>query len=110
MLMLEKNYNVIMYKKKGNWIEALDQKKKNNLIWGIQHNKDTTVADGPDTAYDRFIIEAANECRWIGNTGIWRFDDGWLKGDANDAMVKKAAKRVTDHYPIELEFKLTSRS
>ena len=84
--------------------------KKNNLIWGIQHNKDTTVADGPDTAYDRFIIEAANERRWIGNTGIWRFDDGWLKGDANDAMVKKAAKRVTDHYPIELEFKLTSRS
>jgi len=79
--------------------------KKNNLIWGIKHNLDTTVADGPDTAYDRFIFEAANERRWIGNTSIWRFDDGWLKG--NDVTsVKNAAKRVTDHYPIEFEFKL----
>jgi hypothetical protein len=82
--------------------------KKNNLIWGIKHNTDTTVADGPDTAYDRFIFEAASERRWIGNTSIWRFDDGWLKGDKDyDTSVKKAAKRVTDHYPIEFEFKLS---
>jgi len=81
--------------------------KKNNLIWGIKDNTDTTVADGPDTAYDRFVFEAANERKWIGNTTVWRFDDGWVKGDANDTSVKKAAKRVTDHYPIEFEFKLS---
>ncbi|RIA79995.1 Endonuclease/exonuclease/phosphatase [Glomus cerebriforme] len=80
--------------------------KKNNLMWGIQHNADTTVADGPDTAYDRFIFETANERRWIGNSRIWRFDDGWLKGNVDVDSVKKAAKRVTDHYPIEFELKL----
>ncbi|EXX73932.1 hypothetical protein RirG_055820 [Rhizophagus irregularis DAOM 197198w] len=80
--------------------------KKNNLRWGIQDNMDTTVADGPDTAYDRFIFEAANERRWIGNTKVWRFDDGWLNGKTDNETVKKAAKRVTDHYPIEFELKL----
>jgi endonuclease/exonuclease/phosphatase family metal-dependent hydrolase len=83
--------------------------KKNNLRWGIQDNMDTTVADGPDTAYDRFIFEVANERRWIGNTKVWRFDDGWLKGNTDEEtvkIVKKAAKRVTDHYPIEFELKL----
>jgi len=80
--------------------------KKNNLRWGIQDNVDTTVADGPDTAYDRFIFEAANERRWIGNTRVWRFDDGWLNGKTDNETVKNAAKRVTDHYPIEFELKL----
>ncbi|CAI2169193.1 16863_t:CDS:1 [Funneliformis geosporum] len=77
-----------------------------NLMWGIQHNRDTTVSDGSDAAYDRFIFEIANERKWIGQTGIWRFDEGWKKGKADTALIKKAAKRVTDHYPIEFELKL----
>ncbi|CAG8685821.1 9891_t:CDS:1, partial [Funneliformis mosseae] len=67
--------------------------KEHNLMWGIQHNRDTTVSDGSDAAYDRFIFEVANERKWIGQTGIWRFDEGWTKGKADTAIIKKAAKR-----------------
>ncbi|CAG8743432.1 8484_t:CDS:2 [Gigaspora margarita] len=80
--------------------------EKRNLLWGISHESDTTVAVG-DSAYDRFIFEQSNKDKWIGNTRVWKFDDGWADSIKEDPVqVKKAAKRVTDHYPIEFDLKL----
>ncbi|CAG8455096.1 12404_t:CDS:2 [Gigaspora rosea] len=80
--------------------------EKRNLLWGIGHESDTTVAAG-DSAYDRFIFEQSNKDKWIGNTRVWRFDDGWADSIKEDPVkVKKAAKRVTDHYAIEFDLKL----
>ncbi|CAG8599398.1 7989_t:CDS:1, partial [Scutellospora calospora] len=77
--------------------KILQQKK---LEWGIDHKSDTTVGTA-DAAYDRFIFEQKNMDRWIGKTDVWRFDEGWTNKSKEDpALVKKAAKRVTDHYPI----------
>ncbi|CAG8540489.1 4050_t:CDS:1 [Paraglomus occultum] len=76
------------------------------LVWGIPHTTDTTVSDGSDSAYDRFIFERENEKRWIGNSGTWRFDEGWLKTSTDQLLIKKLAKKVSDHYPIEFEFRL----
>ncbi|CAG8755258.1 21014_t:CDS:2, partial [Dentiscutata erythropus] len=74
--------------------------QKNHLLWGISHDSDTTVATG-DAAYDRFVFEQSTKDKWIGNTRIWRFDDGWADSIKEDpVVVKKAAKRVTDHYAI----------
>ncbi|CAH1760871.1 1828_t:CDS:1 [Entrophospora sp. SA101] len=78
----------------------------NNLVWGISHETDTTVSDGNDAAYDRFIFEAANEKMWIGNSKVWRFDDNWDNGKIDQQLLKRATKRVSDHYPIEFELKL----
>ncbi|KAG9297183.1 hypothetical protein G9A89_019464 [Geosiphon pyriformis] len=83
--------------------------KKHDLVWGIPNTTDTTVSDGSDSAYDRFIFESENERRWIGNSGVWRFDDGWLEGKSGKDdinLIKRAAKRVSDHYSIEFELKL----
>ncbi|CAG8491910.1 8438_t:CDS:1 [Ambispora gerdemannii] len=94
------------YVNKGKRAELDVLLKKNGLVWGIRNATDTTVADGADTAYDRFVFEEENERRCIGNSGVWRFDDGWLSEKHDNALVKRAAKRVSDHYPIEFEFKL----
>ncbi|CAG8801124.1 17486_t:CDS:1, partial [Racocetra persica] len=80
--------------------------EKGGLTWGIGHKDDTTVAD-TDAAYDRFVFELDNKDDWIGDTRVWRFDDGWANKVKKDPdLVKKAAKRVSDHYPIEFDFKL----
>ncbi|CAG8682650.1 6006_t:CDS:1, partial [Cetraspora pellucida] len=74
--------------------------EKRGLIWGIGHKSDTTVASG-DAAYDRFIFESNNKDEWVGDVRIWRFDDGWADKIKKDPdLVKKSAKRVSDHYPI----------
>ncbi|CAG8574608.1 23617_t:CDS:1 [Cetraspora pellucida] len=78
---------------------------KNNLIWGIQHSSDTTVAAG-DAAYDRFIFEEANVREWIGHTRVWRFDEAWINEKVDPILVKNIAKRITDHYPIEFELRI----
>ncbi|CAG8686743.1 7863_t:CDS:2 [Ambispora leptoticha] len=75
--------------------------KKNGLVWGIHNTTDTTVADGEFTAYDRFVFEEENVRRWIGNSGVWRFDDGWLNGKYDNELVKRAAKHCWSyHEPI----------
>ncbi|CAG8766579.1 2653_t:CDS:2, partial [Ambispora leptoticha] len=51
--------------------------RKNNLIWGIQHSSNTTLA-ARDAAYDRFIFEKASVREWIGHTRVWRFDEAWI--------------------------------
>ncbi|CAG8591626.1 13036_t:CDS:2 [Cetraspora pellucida] len=80
--------------------------EKRGLTWGIDHKSDTTVASG-DAAYDRFVFESNNKDEWVGDVRIWRFDDGWADKIKKDPdLVKKSAKRVSDHYPIEFDFKL----
>ncbi|CAG8816568.1 9764_t:CDS:1, partial [Racocetra fulgida] len=66
----------------------------NDLMWGIDHFSDTTVASKRN-AYDRFIFEVKNKERWIVKTRIFEFDKGWKN--------KKASMLVSDHYPIEIE-------
>ncbi|CAG8553806.1 11475_t:CDS:2 [Acaulospora morrowiae] len=73
--------------------------QKNKLMWGIQHSTDTTVADGPNSAYDRFVFEVANERRWIGNTSVWRFDESWEKHSEDKTLIKKAAKQDSNGFP-----------
>ncbi|KAF0396002.1 DNase I-like protein [Gigaspora margarita] len=76
----------------------LDQILKNNdLMWGICHSSDTTVASKRN-AYDRFVFEVKNKKRSIGNTKIFKFDK-ILKN-------KKFSMLVSDHYLIEFELKL----
>ncbi|CAG8485116.1 12423_t:CDS:2 [Racocetra fulgida] len=83
--------------------------EKGGLTWGIGHKTDTTVAD-TDAAYDRFVFELDNKDEWIGDTRVWRFDDGWANKVKKDPdLVKKAAKRVSDHYPIEFDFRLANK-
>ena len=74
----------------------------NNLIWGIDHSSDTTVATKCNT-YDRFIFEIKNKERWIGNTRVFEFDK-ILKIDKLLKNMKNSD--VSDHYPIEFELKL----
>ncbi|CAG8483444.1 10828_t:CDS:2 [Racocetra fulgida] len=78
---------------------------QNNLIWGISHSSDTTVAS-KRAAYDRFIFEVKNKNRWIGDIRVWEFDKFW-KDKYDPALITKLAMRVSDHYPIEFELKLT---
>ncbi|CAG8533732.1 118_t:CDS:1 [Scutellospora calospora] len=78
---------------------------KNNLVWGIQHSSDTTVAAGY-AAYDRFVFEEVNKRRWIGHTRVWRFDESWINEKFDPILVKNVAKRITDHYPIEFELRI----
>ncbi|CAG8512548.1 14059_t:CDS:1 [Dentiscutata heterogama] len=70
--------------------------KNNDLMWGIGHSSDTTVASKCN-AYNRFVFEIKNKERWIGNTRIFKFDK---------KLNKKLSTSVSDHYPIEFELKL----
>ncbi|RIB24357.1 hypothetical protein C2G38_2168823 [Gigaspora rosea] len=74
----------------------------NNLMWGIDHSSDTTVATKCN-AYDRFIFEIKNKERWIGNTRVFEFDK-ILKIDK--LLKNMKTSDVSDHYPIEFELKL----
>ncbi|CAG8773309.1 356_t:CDS:1, partial [Gigaspora margarita] len=75
-----------------------------NLMWGVSHSSDTTVASNI-AAYDRFIFEINNKNRWIGDVRIWKYDDFW-KNKHNQALITKFAKSVSDYYSIEFELKL----
>ncbi|CAG8570322.1 33988_t:CDS:1 [Gigaspora margarita] len=47
--------------------------ENNDLMWGINHTCDTTIATKCN-AYNRFVFEVKNKERCIGNTKIYKFD------------------------------------
>ncbi|CAG8845938.1 8229_t:CDS:1, partial [Gigaspora margarita] len=70
---------------------------KNNLVWGINHSEDTSVAS-KKAAYDRFIFEINNKSQ-IKKVRILDFDKDW-RDKRDPDLPKKAAKLISDHYPI----------
>ncbi|CAG8703023.1 11428_t:CDS:1, partial [Racocetra persica] len=87
-------------------------KSKRNLIKyyakifdvGINYSSDTSVTSKSIAAYDRFIFEINHKSR-IEKGVILKFDKDW-RDNRDPDLPKKAAKHISDHYPIEFDLRL----
>jgi len=65
-------------------------------VWMIHNYQDTNLAES-DCTYDRIIGTQGVVQDWTGTAGVLRFDILW-------GLDPKAAKKVSDHYPVYAEF------